>query len=183
MTRDRVNKMRKETIANNKIQTEGQVNTRLSHCKHCKQEILKGNGFGLIYNGTFGYVHNDKCLSEYSLQTDTSTYKHGIEWTITVHARIETIQSLKLNGFVVTNNVATITINTLNKLKALDNIGTLSLKVNVLCEGGYMDDIQWPNVKYSTMRNKLIKFSKTVQSIDRYGYDKGNWSTFPDFDI
>ena len=173
--------MKKSIMKNGKQHFEGQTNERKAISKITGNAILKKDGYKVLGYGSYGFI--EKSLkNDYSLETSTANYKHGLTWSLMVKADSDVIRSLGGLGWTVVNyDMATLTTNTRNKIKVLKDLDFESVDIEILTEQGNERSLSLQGVIYETLDMAIIWNSKDLLYIEKNGYSKDNYTMFPDF--
>jgi len=161
--------MKKSIIKNNNIHTTGDTNQRVTRCKHCNEPMEIGKAFKIVNSSTYMNLHK-ACIKDFfndDYQRNQKDYKNDFRFDLRLWATTDEIDYLKMLGFKpngFNNSIAIKNVKTLNVLKILKSLDTLS-NVKVTITNGITNEqktIGKKNIDAETFYKLIVSTSKEL---------------------
>jgi len=165
---------------------EGSTNKRSCKCVVCASTLVKGSGYLIPTYGSYVFTCEKHVINFKQSISTQKTYKHGLNWTVTVASKKEAIATLASNGWLASGTKAVLLMNTLNRFKAVDGIGVVSARVVITTPEGSLIVVKYPRIGYKKLRANIIIASKRLLASEIHGKELADtmvFNDFPDFNL
>lgn len=165
-----INGIQRTLIKNGKLHKEGETNVRASRqaCPVCEERINAGEGYKIINDGTFFYVH-DTCKSHYNKnKASDKEYKHGLWFILKIqvvapkvphYSFKDTAYTVKHNGIRWDLAISTQTRNNIKSLQLFDGL-TMNCNIQVVdSKTGQQSNHECKVTSYLELSNLLAELS------------------------